>query len=132
MRNFLIIIGMLTSFGVAAESCILKFSDDKLLSDITQGKEIHTPFQLGSLIEGKHEPEIKYEKLKKSSINKIIKTIRTQYNYAITKGAQKLIKENKESKKIIFRGPDSGYYIEFKFKEKNGCWKLVGFTNAST
>lgn len=132
MRNLLIIIGILTSFSVTAEGCITNFSDEKLLNEITKGNEIHTPFQLGSLIDGKHEPEIKYEKLNKSSLNKIIKTIRSEYNYAISKDAKKLVKKNKEFKKIIFRGPDSGYYIEFKFKEKMGCWKLVGFTNAST
>ena len=129
MRNFLLIIGILTSSGVTAESCISNFSDEKLLNEIIQGNEIHTPFKLGSLIDGKHEPEIKYEELNKPSLNKIIKTVSAQYKYAKTKGAEKLIKENK---KIIFRGPDSGYYIEYNFKTINGCWKLVGFTNAST
>ena len=129
MRDFLLIIGALISSGVNAESCLSKFSGEKLLNEIIQGNEIHTPFKLGSLTYGKHEPEIKYEELNKTSLNKIIKIVSSQYKYAKTKGAEKLIKENK---KIIFRGPDSGYYIEYNFKTINGCWKLVGFTNGST
>ena len=120
---------MLASFGVNAEGCISNFSDEKLLNEIIKGNEIHIPFKLGSLVDGKHEPEIKYEELNKSSLNKIIKIVSMQYKYAKTKGAEKLIKENKI---IIFRGPDSGFYIEYKFKTISGCWKLVGFTNGST
>ena len=129
MWKLLIIIGMLTSLGVNAEGCISNFSDEKLLNEIIKGNEIHIPFKLSSLIDGKHEPAIKHEELYEASLNRIIKIVSTQYNYAKTKGAEKLIKENK---KIIFRGPNSGYYIEYKFKTINGCWKLVGFTNAST
>ena len=129
MRNFLLIIGILTSSGVVAESCIPIFSDKKLLNEVIEENGIHTPFKLGSLTDGKYEPEIKYEVLNKPSLNKIIKTVSAHYKYAKTKGAEKLIKENKI---IIFRGPDSGYYIEYNFNTINGCWKLVGFTNAST
>ena len=128
MRYFLLIIGMLTSFCVAAESCISNFSAEKSLNEIIQGNEIHTPFTLSSLIEGMNEPEIKYEELNNSSLKKIIKIVSGEYKFAKTRGATKLVKENK----IIFRGPNSGYYIEYKFKPINGCWKLVGFTNAST
>ena len=129
MRNFLVIIMILITFSIKAEGCISNFSDEKLLNEIIQGNELHTPFTLGSLIDGKHEPEIKYEELYKNSLDKIIKIIRTQYKYANNISAEKLIKDNN---KIIFRGPNSGYYIEYKFKLINGCWKLVGFTDAST
>lgn len=120
---------MLTTFGVNAEGCISSFSDEILLNEIIKGNQIHIPFMLGSLVDGKHEPEIKHEELNKASLNKIIKIVSMQYKYAQTQGAEKLIKKNK---KIIFRGPNSGYYIEYKFKIINGCWKLVGFTNGST
>ena len=129
MRKFLLIIGILASFSVTAESCISNFSDEKLLNEVIKGNGIHTPFKLGSLIDGKHEPEIKYEELNTTSLNKIIKIVSAEYKRAKTRGAEKLIKENK---KIIFRGSNSGYYIEYNFKIINGCWKLVGFTNGST
>ena len=132
MKKLFLFFGVLFSFGVSAESCISEFSEEKLLAEIIQGKQIHTPFILGDLIDGKYEPEIKYEKLNINSLNKIKKIVNFEYKHSLERGAEKLIKEDNEFNKIIFRGPNSGYYIEYIFKNKMGCWKLVGFSNGST
>lgn len=132
MKKLCIIFGVLITFGVSANSCISEFDEETLFSEIIQGRQIYTPFILGNLIDGKHEPEMKYEKLNINSLNKIKKIVNFEYKYTLERGAEKIIKEHKEFNKIIFRGPNSGYYIEYKFRNKMGCWKLVGFSNGST
>lgn len=132
MNKLLFIIGVLVPFGVSAKNCMSGFSEEKMLSEIIQGNQIYTPFILGHLIDGKYEPEMIYKELNITSLKKITKIVNAQYKHALTRGAEKLIKENKEYNEIIFRGPNSGYYIEYKFKNIMGCWKLVGFSNGST
>jgi len=132
MKELFLILGALLSFGVSAGSCVTEFSEDKLLHEITQGKQIHTPFILGHLIDGKYEPEMKYKELDITSFNKILKIVKFEHNNALTSGAEKLINTYENHNEIIFRGPNSGYYVKYKFMNKKGCWKLTGFSNEST
>ena len=75
---------------------------------------------------------MKKEHVNKESLPKIIKTIKFAYNYAQSIGSETIIKNNKAINSVIFRGPDSGYNIEYIFKNINGCWYLVGFNDWST
>ena len=75
MRKLSFILGMLISLGVSADGCISKFSDEELLSEIIQGNEIYTPFILGSLVDEKNEPEMKYKYLNEKSLKQIKKSL---------------------------------------------------------
>ncbi len=115
-----------------ADSCVREFNENILFSEITNGKQIHTPFMYAHLVDARYEPELKEESINKDSVYKIINVLKSQYRYAQSAGAVKLIKNNNKTTIVNYRGPDSGYNTEYVFKNINDCWKLAGFINWST
>jgi hypothetical protein len=112
-----------------AESCISDFNEKLLFSEIINGKQIKTPFKHGYLIDGQYEPELKREYIDKESLSKVLKL---QYGLALSRGSEKLIKNENGVTSVIYRGPSSGYNTEYIFKNLDGCWHLVEFTDWST
>lgn len=115
-----------------AESCVREFNEDKLMSEIIGGKQIHTPFTYGYLIEGRYEPELKEEAINIGALSRIVKILKFQHNYALSTGGVKLIKSNNSTISVKYRGANSGYNTEYIFKNIHGCWNLVGFIDWST
>lgn len=120
---------MAFSFNVEAGKCVSEFNEKLLFSEIQKGKQIVTPIAYGYLIEGNHEPELKKEKIEKGALSRILELA---YSSAITRGAEKVIESKNGSVSIVYRGPNSGFNMEYVFKNIKGCWYLVEFIDWST
>lgn len=120
------------STAAFAADCINHYSEQSLLAAIDNGKAIHTPFKFGYLVDGMHEPEMKYKTLDVSALEQITSRVQRSYRYALKRGAEKKRSGNDRVKNLVFRGPNSGYHVTFTFQNINGCWKLTSLIDGST
>ena len=115
-----------------AETCIIEFNEQILFSEILKGNQIHTPFLQSYLIDGKFEPELKTKYIDKQSLAEISRLLNNHYSTPSSVDTEKIIKQKDGAILVTFRGPDSGYNIEYIFKRINECWKFTEFTDWST
>lgn len=133
MKYLHILIVSLLSTNVFATDCHQDFSEKGVIDSVNAGKAIIYPFIFSTLIDGKDEPELKSEKLKTQSQDRIVKLSNHLHSEAKLRKAERIISKPSEIEiKIIYRGPNGGFYVSSNYKQVNGCWFMAGLSNEST
>lgn len=133
MKYLHILIVSWLSTNVFANDCHQDFSEKGVIDSVSAGKAILYPFNFSSLIDGKDEPELKSENLKIQSQDRIVKLSSHLHSEAKIRKAERIISKPSDTEiKVIYRGPNSGFYVSSNYKQVNGCWFMAGLSHEST
>ena len=112
--------------------CVSDFNEESIFGELLNGQSVTAPFNYAYLVDDGYEPALRREVLDQTSLQKHVDIFIDSYDYAISIGAEQITENNGRAINVIFRSPDSGFNIEYRFSEVNDCWLFVGFTNQST
>lgn len=133
MKYLQILIFSWLSSNAIANNCHQDFSEKEIIGSVKSGHSILYPFQFTSLINGKDEPEIQRETIGIESKERIVKLASHLYQEANRRGAvRKTNKTSEAEREIIYRDPNSGFYVSMYFRQVKGCWFMAGLANEST
>ena len=133
LQYFWILILSIASANAVASHCHSEFSEPDILNSVKSGNSISYPFKFSYLTDGEHEPELRSEILDVNSHEGVISLSEGFYSQALRKGSERLQTESEnDNVQITYRGPNSGFYIQYVYKKVSGCWVLSSISNEST